>query len=395
MSKIHLTESSRSILVPEDSMTGLFGRSPAKRESFQFNGIDYIELYVGNIHTALHFYRTAFGFTPIAYAGLETGERDRVSYILKRNEIRLILTGAVHPEGPIAEHVYLHGDGIKDIAFRVNDTCSVFNEAIGRGAKPVLEPTTIEKDGRRLIKATMAAFGDTVHSLIQRDDPGETFLPDYHPIHNGVDASLPEDASLPMLERFDHVAVVLDWGKLDEWVDFYNNVLGFHQSHQEDVMTEYSAMNSKVVEDGKGQIKFALLEPAESKRRSQIEEYLMYYRGPGVQHVAFLTEDIVGSIWELCKRGIQFLQIPPTYYSMLEDRVGKIEDDILQLRDLNILVDRDKWGYLMQAFTKSFNNRPTNFFEVIQRKKARGFGSGNIKALFEAVEQEQAMRGNL
>jgi 4-hydroxyphenylpyruvate dioxygenase len=373
----------------EQAMTELEDGLEQERGPLQFNGIDYIEFYVGNIHNAVHFYRTAFGFTPIAYAGLETGERDQVSYVLKENEIRLILTGAIHPEGAIAEHVRLHGDGVKDIAFRVNDTAGVFNEAIRRGAKTVLEPTILENDGKRIIKATIAAFGDTVHSFIQRDDPDETLLPHYQPIHNGV------EAALPMLKSFDHVAVVLDWRQLDERVDFYNNVLGFHQSHHEDVMTEYSAMNSKVVEDSRGQIKFALLEPAESKRRSQIEEYLMYYSGPGVQHVAFLTEDIVGSVRELSKRGVPFLQIPPTYYSMLEERVGKIADNILDLRDLNILVDRDPWGYLMQAFTKSFNNRPTNFFEVIQRKKARGFGSGNIKALFKAVEQEQAMRGNL
>lgn len=359
------------------------------RSSTHFGGILYLEFYVGNIHNAVHFYRTAFGFTPIAYTGLETGDRERVSYIMKRNAIHLILTGAIQPEGPIANHVYLHGDGVKDIAFTVNDACSVFNDAIKRGAKPVMDPTIVEIDGRQMIKATIGAFGDTVHSLIQWDYPDDPVFPGYQPIANA------QEAAEPLLSSFDHVAIVLDWDKLAEWVEFYKNVLGFHQSHHEDVMTEYSGMNSKVVEDSTGQIKFALLEPVESKRRSQIEEYLIYYQGPGVQHVAFLTLDIISSVRELCKGGIQFLQIPPTYYSMLEDRVGKVDANPLDLRDLNILVDRDRWGYLMQAFTKSFNNRPTNFFEVIQRNQARGFGSGNIKALFQAVEQEQARRGNL
>jgi 4-hydroxyphenylpyruvate dioxygenase len=370
-------------------MSAIEGGRPKVPRAEQFGGIDYVEFYVGNVHNAVHFYRTAFGFNPVAYSGLETGERDRVSFVLERGGIRLVLTGAVHPAGPVAEHVHLHGDGVKDIAFAVKDVEGVFHEAVRRGAQPVLEPTLVESEGQRVCKATIRTFGDTVHSFIRRDVPGGPPLPDYQPVRAAG------DAAPTGLEDFDHLAVVLDWGKLAEWVEFYSDVLGFHQSHQEDVMTEYSAMNSKVVEDASGRIKFALLEPAASKRRSQIEEYLNYYQGPGVQHVAFLSEDIVGSVGELCASGIQFLQIPPRYYDTLGERVGQIEDDVSELKRLNILVDRDRWGYLMQAFTKSFNNRPTNFFEIIQRKQARGFGSGNIKALFLAVEQEQAMRGNL
>jgi 4-hydroxyphenylpyruvate dioxygenase len=355
----------------------------------RFRGIDYLEFYVGNVRHSAHFYATAFGFTPVAYAGLETGKRDLVSYILKRNNIRLILTGAVHFEGPVAEHVHLHGDGVKDIAFRVSDASSSFHEALQRGARSVLEPTVLTTGDRTMIKATVGAFGDTVHSFIQREDPHELLPPGYQSIPNT------EDVSTPRLDRFDHLAVALDWEGLAEGVEFYKRVLGFRESHQEDVATEYSAMNSKVVEDCSGQIKFALLEPAESKRQSQIEEYLKYYRAPGVQHIAFLTDDIAGSVRELSNRGVQFLRIPRGYYETLEDRVGKIEQGTDALRELNILMDRDRWGYLMQTFTKSFNNRPTTFFEIIQRNKARGFGSGNIKALFQALEREQAMRGNL
>ncbi|MEW6734669.1 MAG: 4-hydroxyphenylpyruvate dioxygenase [Acidobacteriota bacterium] len=355
----------------------------------QLNGIDYVELYVGNVRQAAHFYRTVFGFRPIAYAGLETGERDYISLILEQGDIKLVLTGAFDSDSPIAEHIHLHGDGVKDIAFRVDDTVAIFNETVARGAKPVLAPTVIERNGKRLIKATIATYGDTVHSFIQYLDTDLIFFPNYSAIKSALQVT-PIGISL-----IDHVAISLEIDQLTEWTNFYQQVFGFIEAHHEDIATEYSSMNSRVVEDSTGLIKFVLLEPAENRRKSQIEEYLMFYKGAGVQHIAFATSNIIETTRALRDHDIEFLYIPPAYYDALQDRVGKIEEDISALRDLNILVDRDKWGYLMQVFTKPYNNRPTLFFEVIQRNKARCFGSGNIKALFQALEREQALRGNL
>ena len=361
-----------------------------KRDDFvSLKGIDYIEFYVGNAHQAAHFYRTTFGFLPVAYAGLETGVRDRVSFIMEQGQIRLILTAATSPDSEVAEHVRLHGDGIKDIAFVVDDATQVFAVAVERGATPVMEPSLFEDEECRLIKSTIGACGHTVHSFTQRDGPQRAFFPQYQ--------AMPKASQvLPTgLETIDHIAISVERGALDQWIDFYKIVLGLHQSHQEDIFTEYSAMNSKVVQNVNGSIKFPIMEPALGRRKSQIEEYLEFNHGPGAQHVALLSNSIVETVRQLRENGIEFLRSPDTYYQALESRIGKIDEDIVSLRDLNILADRDQWGYLLQIFSKPIQSRPTLFIEIIQRAGARGFGAGNILALFEAVEREQAMRGNL
>jgi 4-hydroxyphenylpyruvate dioxygenase len=358
----------------------------------QLKGIDYVELYVGNARQAAHYYRTVFGFKPIAYAGLETGVRDRTSYVIEQRNIRLMLTGSLDPDSSIAEHVRVHGDGVKDIAFTVDNTEQAFEETVRRGARPIMEPTVIEGQKGRVIKATIAAYGDTVHSFIQRDEYHGTFFPKFHAVKN------PAPAHPTGLAAIDHIVGNVELGKMDEWVDFYNQVLGFRQLlhfTDDDISTEYSALMSKVVQNGSGRIKFPINEPAEGKKKSQIDEYLQYYRGPGVQHIAMLTDDIIKTVSKLRENGVEFLRTPDTYYDMLSERVGKIDEDMDSLRRLGILVDRDDEGYLLQIFTRPLQDRPTVFFEIIQRKGARGFGAGNFKALFEAIEREQELRGNL
>jgi 4-hydroxyphenylpyruvate dioxygenase len=355
-------------------------------------GIDYVEFYVGNARQAAHFYRLAFGFKPVAYAGLETGIRDRTSYVMEQRNIRLVLTGTLTPDSPIAEHVRLHGDGVKDIAFTVDDATYAFEETVKRGARPVMEPTVFEGQKGRIIKSTIAAYGDTVHSFIQRDQYHGTFFPKFHALKKDV------PVTPTGLAAIDHIVGNVELGKMNEWVGFYNEVLGFHQLQaftDDDISTEYSALMSKVVENGEGRIKFPINEPAEGKRKSQIDEYLQYYHGPGAQHLALITGDIIATVRALRDNGIEFLRTPDTYYDMLTQRVGRIDEDIETLRELNILVDRDDEGYLLQIFTRPLQDRPTVFFEIIQRKGARGFGAGNFKALFEAIEREQELRGNL
>lgn len=372
------------MVIAEDDVLTLTQPKP-----LHFKAIDHVEFYVGNARQAAHFYRTAFGFRPVAFAGLETGARDRISFIVEQNNIRLVLTSALGPDGPIADHVKLHGDGVKDIALAVDDAVGAFEEAVKRGARPVLEPTVIEDDQRHIVKATIGAYGDTVHSFIQRGSDDGGLLPGYESVKN------PLPATPTGLAAIDHVAISVEPGMLDYWIDFYNDVLGFRQSHQENVLTEYSAMNSKVVQNSTALIKFPIMEPAEGKRKSQIEEYLHSHCGPGAQHIAVLTGDIVRTVKALRDNGIEFLRTPRAYYDQLEERVGEIDGDIDELRELNILVDRDGWGHLFQVFTKPLQSRPTVFLEIIQRKGARGFGGGNIKALFQALEHEQALRGNL
>lgn len=355
-------------------------------------GIDYVEFYVGNARQAAHFYRTAFGFTPVAYAGLETGVRDRISFVMQQRNIRLVLTGALAPDSPIAEHVKLHGDGVKDIALEVDNVESAFAAAIARGATPLLEPTTIESKWGRVTKATIHAYGDTVHTFIQRDDYTGTFLPGYHKITD------PAPAVPTGVAAIDHMVGNVELGKMDEWVAFYARVMGFSQLQQftdDDIATEYSALMSKVVQNGSGRIKFPINEPAEGRKKSQIDEYLDFYHGPGVQHIALITPDIIATVRQLRENGIQFLRTPDTYYMALADRVGTIDEDYETLRELGILVDRDDEGYLLQIFTKPTGDRPTVFYEIIQRKGSQGFGAGNFKALFEAIEREQELRGNL
>ena len=355
-------------------------------------GIDYVEFYVGNARQAAHFYRLAFGFKPIAYAGLETGIRDRTSYVMEQRNIRLVLTGALQPDSPISEHVKLHGDGVKDIAFTVDDATEAFEQTVKRGARPVMEPTVFEGQKGRITKSTIAAYGDTVHSFIERDEYHGAFFPKFHAIKN------PPIVKPIGLAAIDHIVGNVELGHMDEWVEFYNRVLGFHQLQafsDDDISTEYSALMSKVVENGQGRIKFPINEPAEGKRKSQIDEYLQFYGGPGAQHLALLTGDIIETVRALRANGVEFLRTPDTYYDQLAERVGRIDEDINILRELKILVDRDDEGYLLQIFTRPLQDRPTVFFEIIQRKGARGFGAGNFKALFEAIEREQELRGNL
>lgn len=380
------------VMMLDAPMVAQFQEAPP----LQVKGFDYIEFYVGNAHQAAHFYRTMYGFKPTAYAGPETGSRERVSYLLTQGDIRLMLTSGLNSRSPIAQHVDLHGDGVKDIALQVADAVSAFEWTVKRGARALAEPTIMEDENGYLVKATVATFGDTVHTFIQRESFGEQAtlsatggLPYFVPLRS------PAPVVLTGLETIDHVAISVPQGELDQWVEFYREVMDFHQSHQEDVCTEYSAMNTKVVQSPNSSVKFPIVEPAPGKRKSQVQEHLEFYGGAGVQHVAFLTEGIIDAVQALRANGNEFLRAPDSYYGMLEERVNKIDEDLALLRGLNILVDRDRWGYLMQIFTKPVQCRPTVFFEVIQRKMAQGFGGGNIRALFEANEREQALRGNL
>ncbi len=363
-----------------------------ENDLLQLDGIDYIEMYVGNARQAAHFYRTVFGFAPIAYAGLETGVRDRASYVLRQRKIRLVVTAPLGPEGEVAEHVRRHGDGVKDIAFTVADARAAWRFAVANGASTVMEPAVIEGQKGAIVKATIRAYGDTVHSFVERKNYHGTFAPRYHTIKN------PPPVQPTGLAAIDHVVGNVELGHMDEWVEYYHRVLGFRQLihfSDDDIATEYSALMSKVMANGTGRIKFPINEPAEGRGKSQIQEYLDYYHGPGVQHLALETGDIVDTVRKLRANGVDFLRTPSTYYDALLDRVGKIDEDIDALRELGILVDRDDEGYLLQIFTRPLQDRPTLFFEVIQRKGALGFGAGNFKALFEAIEREQELRGNL
>ena len=358
------------------------------RDSVSLEGVDYIEFYVGNPKQAAHFYQTMLNMAPIGYAGLETGLRNKASYILALGDIYFMFTGSLVPDDSIAWQVNLHGDFVRDIAFTVGDAEQAFNTAIERGAQAVLEPTLVEDDQGRLIKATIASCGDLVHSFIQRSSHRSIF-PGYKPIAaiTGANAS--------GLTAIDHVAISAQSGTLDRWVDFYQKVFGFHESHREVVETSSTGMNSKVVQNESGSIRIPIVEPLPAKCKSQIDEYLEFHRGPGPQHVALQSNSIIETTEKLQANGLEFLYTPGAYYDTLLDRVGPLDENLDDLRQANILVDRDEWGYLMQIFSKHAQSRPTFFLEVIQRKGARGFGSGNIKALFEAVEREQAIRRNL
>jgi 4-hydroxyphenylpyruvate dioxygenase len=365
-----------------------------EQDFMPIQNFDYIQFYVGNSKQAAYYFSNAWGFTPIAYAGLETGVRDRSSYVLEQGNVRLVVTSALGPEGEIAESVKLHGDGVKDIAFRVDDAEQAYREATSRGAKGVMEPTTRRDDYGIVKLASIATYGDTIHTFVERQDYKGTFLPGFTPLHTNV----PRRARPAGLAAIDHVVGNVELGKMNEWVAFYERVLGFTQLiHFDDraISTEYSALMSKVMQNGSGRIKLPINEPAQGRRKSQIEEYLDFYRGPGVQHIALNTDDIITTVRELQNRGVDFLKTPATYYENVLDRVGNITEDIQQLAELSILVDHDEDGYLLQIFSKPIVNRPTVFFEVIERKGARGFGEGNFKALFEALEREQELRGNL
>jgi len=365
-----------------------------EQDFMPIQNFDYLEFYVGNARQAAYYFSNAWGFTPIAYAGLETGVRDRSSYVLEQGNIRFVLTSPLGSEDVIAEHVKLHGDGVKDIALRVDDAERAYREATSRGAHGVLEPTTRKDDDGWVKLSAIATYGETIHTFVERQNYRGVFLPGYRP----VTTSVPRRARPAGLAAIDHVVGNVELGKMNEWVAFYERVMGFTQLiHFDDqaISTEYSALMSKVMQNGSGRIKFPINEPAPGRRKSQIEEYLDFYRSPGVQHIALNTTDIVSTVRDLQERGVDFLKTPGVYYDSVLDRVGHIAEDVKDLAKLGILVDHDDEGYLLQIFSKPIVNRPTVFFEVIERKGARGFGEGNFKALFEALEQEQALRGNL
>ena len=356
------------------------------------NGTDHIEFYVGNAKQAAFYYRTAFGYQLVAYAGPETGVRDYVSYVLQQGKIRLVLTTPMHPEHPISKHIHQHGDGVKVLALWVDDARKAWEETTKRGARSAIEPHVVSDENGEAVLAAIHTYGDTIHTFVERKNYSGVFLPGYMPASDNY-------ATTPVgLLYVDHCVGNVELGMMNEWVAFYENVMGFKlllTFDDEDISTEYSALMSKVMSNGNGYIKFPINEPAQGKKKSQIEEYLDFYHGAGVQHIAVATNDILHTVAELRRRGVQFLQVPASYYEDLLDRVGAIDEDINALRELNILVDRDNEGYLLQIFTKPVEDRPTLFYEIIQRKGARSFGKGNFKALFESIEREQALRGNL
>ena len=361
-------------------------------DTFPINGTDYIEFYVGNAKQSSHFYRTAFGFELVAYQGPETGVRDRSSYLLVQDKLRFVFTTPMGPEGAVAQHINLHGDGVRDIAFWVDDAREAYAKAIGRGARSAGEPTLLHDEHGEIVTAAIKTYGDTIHSIVERKNYRGLFMPGYV-------ATTSTYRPAPVgLKYVDHCVGNVELGKMNAWVEFYSTVLGFHNLltfDDKDISTEYSALMSKVMSNGNGRIKFPINEPASGKKKSQIEEYLDFYRGPGVQHIAIATDDIIGSVRELQARGIEFLRAPVSYYDELLARVGPIDEDFEPLKELGILVDRDDEGYLLQIFTKPVEDRPTLFYEIIQRKGAKSFGKGNFRALFESIEREQALRGNL
>jgi 4-hydroxyphenylpyruvate dioxygenase len=361
-------------------------------DTFPINGTDHIEFYVGNAKQASIYYRTAFGFREVAYRGPETGTRDVASYVLEQDAVRLVLTTPLRPTGPVAAHVQAHGDGVRDIALWVDDARRAFELAVARGARAVHPPTVLRDDAGEVVTAAIATYGDTVHSLVERRNYRGAFMPGF------VATTSRYRPPTVGLRYVDHCVGNVELGAMNTWVKFYEHVLGFYNLISFDdkvISTEYSALMSKVVSNGNGRIKFPLNEPAQGRRKSQIDEYLEFYGGPGVQHIAIATDDIVATVTALRDGGVEFLRVPAAYYDSVTDRVGRIDEDLVPLRDLGILVDRDDEGYLLQIFTKPVEDRPTLFYEIIQRKGARSFGAGNFKALFEAIEREQARRGNL
>ena len=356
------------------------------------NGTDYVEFYVGNAKQAAHYYQTAFGFQPLAYAGLETGLTDRTSYVLQQGKIRFMLTTAIVPDSEIAVHVKQHGDGVKTVALWVDDARKSFDETVKRGAKPYLQPNVKKDENGEVVLSGIYTYGETVHVFVERKKYTGPFLPgfikwepEYRPTEVG-------------LKYVDHMVGNVDWGQMNTWTEFYASVMGFNQLisfDDNDISTEYTALMSKVMSNNNGFIKFPINEPAKGKKKSQIEEYITYYRGSGVQHVAMATDNIMKTVAELRKRGVEFLTVPDTYYETVSQRVGLIDEDLKTLQQLGVLIDRDEEGYLLQLFTKPVEDRPTVFYEIIQRKGAKSFGKGNFKALFESIEREQARRGTL
>ena len=366
---------------------------PAAEEDFlPLQGTDYVEFYVGNAKQAAHFYKTVFGFQSLAYSGPETGVRDRASYAIRQSKLTFVLTTPMHPDNPIADHIYKHGDGVKAIALKVEDATSAWNETTKRGGKSFMEPKTLTDNDGEVVMSGIHTYGDVVHLFIERENYRGPFMPGFRKSQSSHN---PKETGL---QYVDHCVGNVGWNQMNPWVKFYEDVMGFRNIltfDDKDISTEYSALMSKVMSNGNGFVKFPINEPAEGKKKSQVEEYLEFYHGEGVQHVAIATKNIVETVEELQRRGLEFLNIPSTYYDTLPDRVGHIDEDLEPLKRLGILVDRDNEGYLLQIFTKPVEDRPTLFFEIIQRKGAKSFGKGNFKALFEALEKEQDRRGNL
>ena len=356
------------------------------------HGTDYVEFYVGNAKQAAHFYKTAFGFQSLAYAGPETGMMDKVSYVIRQNKLTFVLTTPLRTDNPIADHIYKHGDAVKVLALKVDDAASAYKETTSRGAKSYMEVTTMQDADGEVVLSGIHTYGETVHLFVERKNYKGVFMPGFKKCESNYN---PESTGLLYV---DHCVGNVGWNQMNPWVKFYEDVMGFKNIlsfDDNDISTEYSALMSKVMSNGNGYVKFPINEPAEGKKKSQVEEYLDFYNGEGVQHVAIATADIVKTVKELQKRGIEFLNIPESYYATVLDRVGKIDEDLQPLQELGILIDRDEEGYLLQIFSKPLEDRPTLFFEIIQRKGAQSFGKGNFKALFEALEREQDARGNL
>lgn len=363
-----------------------------KEDFLPLNGTDYVEFYVGNAKQAAHYYQTAFGFQPLAYAGLETGLKDRSSYVLRQEKITFVFTTALGPDSYIAEHCKFHGDGVKTVALWVDDATKSYNETTKRGAVSFMAPKTVKDDNGEVVISGIHTYGETVHLFVERKNYTGVFLPGFvkwDPLYK------PESVGLRYV---DHMVGNVGWGEMNIWAKFYGDVMGFNQLisfDDKDISTEYTALMSKVMANDNMRIKFPLNEPAEGKKKSQIEEYLDFYGGPGVQHVAMATDNIIKTVTALKDRGVEFLRVPNEYYDTVLARVGKIDEELIKLRDLGILIDRDDEGYLLQIFTKPVEDRPTVFYEIIQRKGAKSFGKGNFKALFESIELEQQSRGTL
>ncbi len=367
-----------------------------QKEQFDFlplMGTDYVEFYVGNAKQAAHFYRTAFGFQALAYAGPETGVKDKVSYVVRQNKLTLVLTTPLRENNEIANHISKHGDGVKTLALMVDDATNAWEETTKRGARSCLKPIHLKDTDGEVVLSGIHTYGDTVHVFVERKNYNGAFMPGFRKWKNEYFS--PKETGLLYV---DHCVGNVGWNQMNPWVKFYEDVMGFKNIlsfDDNDISTEYSALMSKVMSNGNGFVKFPINEPALGKKKSQVEEYLEFYNGEGVQHVAMATNDIVHTVKELRSRGVEFLQVPSSYYDDLLERVGKIDEDLAPLKELGILVDRDNEGYLLQLFTKPVEDRPTLFFEIIQRKGAKSFGKGNFKALFEAIERSQAERGNL
>jgi 4-hydroxyphenylpyruvate dioxygenase len=364
----------------------------AEHDFLPLKGTDHVEFCVGNARQAAYFYRAAFGMSLVAYAGPETGQRDRASYVVQQGKVRFVLTTPLRSGDPIAEHIHRHGDGVRVIGLWVDDARSAWQETTKRGAESFAEPYVKSDENGEVVLASIRTYGETIHTFVERGNYNGVFMPGYAPIK--------EDKIVrPVgLLHIDHMVGNVGWHEMDKWVDFYARVMGFslyQHFDDKDISTEYSALMSKVMANGNGYVKFPINEPAEGKRKSQVEEYLDFYPGPGVQHVALATGDILQTVKLLTEQGVEFLRVPHTYYTELQGRVGKIDEPIEELEKLGILVDRDDEGYMLQIFTKPVEDRPTLFFEIIQRKGSRSFGKGNFKALFEAIEREQQLRGNL